>query len=56
MYLCFCKSTELQNYFIDCAYDSCATDSEAAIQFGVGLCSELGAPITVTPRVSVCPA
>lgn len=52
MYLCFCTIPSLQNYFIDCAYDSCAADSEAAINFGVNLCSELGAPITVPPRPS----
>ncbi|KAH6679987.1 hypothetical protein F5X68DRAFT_33489 [Plectosphaerella plurivora] len=52
MYLCFCKAQDLQNYFVDCAYDSCSSEVDAVVQFGVGLCSELGAPITVVPRVS----
>jgi hypothetical protein len=50
MYLCFCKSTSLQGYFIDCAYDECASEAEAAVAFGVNICSELGAPITVPAR------
>ena len=39
MYLCFCKSTELQNYFIDCAYSDCGADAEEAVGFGVNLCA-----------------
>lgn len=39
MYLCFCKSQSLQNYFIDCAYDDCASEAQAAVDFGVNLCS-----------------
>jgi hypothetical protein len=39
MYLCFCKSTSLQGYFIDCAYNECASEAEAAVAFGVNICS-----------------
>jgi hypothetical protein len=39
MYLCFCKSTSLQGYFIDCAYDECANEAEDTVAFGVNLCS-----------------
>ncbi|RBQ90868.1 hypothetical protein VDGD_05641 [Verticillium dahliae] len=53
MYLCFCKSTSLQGHFLDCVYDDCAAEAESAVAFGVNLCSELGAPITVPPREPV---
>lgn len=39
MYLCFCKSTSLQGYFIDCAYNECSSEAEAAVAFGVNICS-----------------
>lgn len=39
MYLCFCKSTSLQGYFVDCAYEECTTDAEDTVAFGVNLCS-----------------
>jgi hypothetical protein len=39
MYLCFCVSPSLQNYFVDCAYADCGSGAEEAISFGVGLCS-----------------
>ncbi|KAM0273556.1 hypothetical protein ACHAQH_008282 [Verticillium albo-atrum] len=50
MYLCFCKSTSLQGHFLDCVYDDCSAEADAAVSFGVNLCQELGAPITVPPR------
>ncbi|KAM0323337.1 hypothetical protein ACHAQA_008929 [Verticillium albo-atrum] len=50
MYLCFCKSTSLQGHFLDCVYEDCAADADNAVAFGVNLCQELGAPITVPPR------
>lgn len=39
MYLCFCKSKSLQGYFIECAYDDCSSEADAAVAFGVNLCS-----------------
>ena len=39
MYLCFCKDQSLQNYFIDCVYNDCASDAEASVQFGVQVCA-----------------
>ena len=38
MYLCFCKSQELQNYFAECAYSKCASEAEQTVNFGVNLC------------------
>ncbi|CAH0058888.1 unnamed protein product [Clonostachys solani] len=53
MYLCFCKDTGLQNYFIECAKSSCGTNYQTAIEFGYSLCSDLGAPInTAQPSSS----
>lgn len=39
MYLCFCKDTSLQNYFIDCAKSSCGNNYQTAIEFGYSLCN-----------------
>ncbi|WAO95934.1 CFEM domain-containing protein [Fusarium falciforme] len=47
MYLCFCKRSNLQNWFAECIWDECGSQSEAAIAFGVNLCADYG--ITITP-------
>ena len=39
MYLCFCKRSNLQNWFAECIWDECGSQSEAAIAFGVNLCA-----------------
>lgn len=44
MYLCFCTIPELQGYFSDCAYEQCADESEATVEFGVTLCAGLSCP------------
>ncbi|RSL39046.1 hypothetical protein CEP53_014359, partial [Fusarium sp. AF-6] len=51
MYYCFCDMSSLQNYFIQCARSDCPSADAAAnaIEFGVGLCLELGYTITVPP-------
>ncbi|CAH0005466.1 unnamed protein product [Clonostachys byssicola] len=52
MYLCFCKDTSLQNYFIDCAKSSCGNNYQTAIEFGYSLCNDLGAPINTAQPTS----
>ncbi|KAJ4315431.1 hypothetical protein N0V84_008378 [Fusarium piperis] len=47
MYLCFCKRSNLQNWFAECIWDGCGSQSDAAIAFGVNLCADYG--ITITP-------
>ncbi|RSL88890.1 hypothetical protein CEP51_001490 [Fusarium floridanum] len=47
MYLCFCKRSNLQNWFAECIWDECGSQSDAAIAFGVNLCADYG--ITITP-------
>ncbi|RSL68703.1 hypothetical protein CEP54_002651 [Fusarium duplospermum] len=51
MYYCFCDMSSLQNYFVQCARSDCPSPDAAAnaIEFGVGLCLELGYTITVPP-------
>lgn len=56
MYHCFCKRTDLQNYFYECSTGGGCPDAasgQEAIQFGVDLCSELGLPINVPGSTSV---
>ncbi|CAG9954052.1 unnamed protein product [Clonostachys rosea f. rosea IK726] len=52
MYLCFCKDTSLQNYFIDCAKSSCGNNYQTAVEFGYSLCNDLGAPINTAQPTS----
>lgn len=47
MYLCFCKRSNLQNWFAECIWDECDNQADAAISFGVDLCADYG--ITITP-------
>ncbi|PKS07415.1 hypothetical protein jhhlp_006018 [Lomentospora prolificans] len=49
MYLCFCKSTFLALTFKDCTYTDCesAADTVEAIEFGLDLCEQLGAPLDI---------
>ncbi|KAL2673665.1 hypothetical protein Neosp_012108 [[Neocosmospora] mangrovei] len=47
MYLCFCKRSNLQNWFAECIWDECDSQADAAISFGVDLCADYG--ITITP-------
>ncbi|VUC23798.1 unnamed protein product [Clonostachys rosea] len=56
MYLCFCKDTSLQNYFIDCAKSSCGNNYQTAIEFGYSLCNDLGAPIQTQQSSSAAAA
>lgn len=44
MYLCFCTIQPLQNYFLECVYEDCADEAEAAVGFGVNLCSGMFGP------------
>ncbi|KAM5359158.1 hypothetical protein ACJZ2D_014697 [Fusarium nematophilum] len=50
MYLCFCKAQDLQNYFLECVWDTCGDKADDAISFGVNLCAEYGIDIDVPDR------
>ncbi|OAQ72662.1 extracellular membrane protein, CFEM domain-containing protein [Pochonia chlamydosporia 170] len=50
MYLCFCKGKDLQNYFAQCAAAKCGSNYDETINFGVGLCKDLGVPIDPPAR------
>lgn len=47
MYHCFCKMTDLQQYFVECAYSDCPStaDGADAVGFGVELCAGMESPV-----------
>lgn len=47
MYLCFCKDSALQNWYLECAQSECPDSVQGVINFGVTTCRSYG--ITITP-------
>ncbi|KAK0382652.1 hypothetical protein NLU13_9958 [Sarocladium strictum] len=51
MFLCFCKSTVLALSYRDCACKECPSseDGVSAVQYGLDICTQAGAPISWLP-------
>ncbi|CRK21854.1 hypothetical protein BN1723_012497 [Verticillium longisporum] len=51
MFLCFCKSTFLALAYRDCACKECpsTTTAVSAVQYGLDICTQAGAPISWLP-------